>query len=491
MKVKLNLNPLPKIRDMFVALKSKLADFVSTVGRKIVAVLYLRGIARFFKRSTRGVLDFFGSITDGVKRFCRGGSRLVHRCINAVKDFLGDFTANVKRIPRHVARILRAILSWRPPQRTWTLLISLIAMGLGGLLIFGPAQELATGKSFRPQDLVTVGWLLAGIGMLLGGMGVFLQTSSYRRYFAVAFVCSLPVAGAFGYRTLLYAQKLRTAEGADHKVLRDLVSGGVQLSAFFLGVAVLLFFLLRTRLLKSMMCYGGPGAMGSSAVGAVQGSALAYLVWHLFRWLGFVNDIGWFVQAVYAVPIEYFVGGGLFLGALINGYFGFRRKTKPAEPLAGGTTGAVVGCGAGYLAWILCQWLGSAKGIAWCATLVKSSRIEYFLGGGALLFCAVAVYRGLRAGGGGPAGWKPRAQTSRGTRTAQRTVSTATRAAVSSGTRSAFGSGTQLSGTRSPGTQSPGTQSPGTQSPGTQSSGTQSSGTVSQSTIDTLDDMFD
>ncbi|MHC5072381.1 MAG: hypothetical protein ACYTGO_18045, partial [Planctomycetota bacterium] len=455
------------------------------------AVLCLRGIARFFKRSTRGVLNFFGGITDRVKRFFRACSRLVRRCADAVKDFLSDFTANVKRIPRHVARILRAILSWRPPRRTWTLLIALVAMGLGGFLIEGPAKELATGKSFRLQDLVTIGWLLAGLGMLLGGMGVFLQTSSYRRYFALAFLCSLPVAGVIGYQALLRAQEMRLAEGADRETLQTWVSGLVQLAGVFLGVAALAFFFLRTRLLKSMMCYGGPGAMGSGAVGAVQGGALAYLAWHVFRWLGFVKDIGWFVQAVYAVPIEYFVGGGAFLGALINGYFGFRRKTRPAEPAEGGVIGALVGSGAGYLAWILCQWLGKTKGIAWCATVVNDTRMEYFIGGGALLFCAVAVYRGYaaRRGGGGPAGWRPRASTSTGTRTARPTVSSATRAAVSSGTRSARTPGTGpvvRSGTRpsvGSGTQpsvGSGTQpSSGTQSSvgsGTQpSSGTQSS----------------
>jgi hypothetical protein len=344
---------------------------------------------------------------------------------------------------------------------------------------------------------------------------VFLQTTSFRRYFAAALVCVLPVACAFGYQTLIYAQKLRLAEGAPREKLTRLVSGGVQLTVLFFGIGILLFFFVRTRILKNMMCYGGPGAFGSAAVGAVQGGALAFLTWHVFRWLGFVKDIGWFVQAVYAVPIEYFVGGGALLGALINGYFGFRRKTPPPEPVSGAATGLLVGSGVGYLALILCRWLATAKGVAWCAKVLRTEYVNYyFVGGGALLFASVAVFRGLRARRG-PAGWKPRT-TSAGTRPA---VSSATRAAVSSGTRpagtpgtrsafgtgtrSAYGSGTrsagtQSAGTRSAGTQSAGTQSAGTQSAGTQSAGTQSSGTQSSGTqssssltaID-VDDLFD
>jgi len=501
MKVKVNVNVLPKIRDMLVGLKDKLVDFVSALGRKIVAVLYLRGIVRFFKRSARGVLDFFGNITDRVKAFVRACSRLVRRCVDAVKDFLSDFTANVKRIPRHLARLLRAVLSWRPPQRTWTLLISLGSMYLGWFLIKGPATKLATGTSFDWETLLTVGWLFTGLGMLLAGMGVFLQISSYRKYFWVGLVCSVPVACVIGYQTLLRAQEMRLAEGVDRETLERWVSGLVQVTSVFLGTAVLAFFCLRTRLLRSMMCYGGPGTVGSAAFGAVQGATLAYLVWVGFRWLGFVKDIGWFVNTVLEYPVDLYIGCGAVLGALISGYFGFRRRLQPTEPVTGGVNGLLVGSGAGYLTWILFQWLYTTKQMAWCKTVLDSSRIEYFIGGGALLFCAVAVFRGVRAQrSGAPSGWKPRA-TSGGTRTARPTVSSATRTAVSSGTRSpgtrpvagggtrsAYGSGTQSAGTQSAGTQSSGTQSSGTQSSGTQSSGGQSSGSLTA--ID-VDDLFD
>ena len=281
--------------------------------------------------------------------------------------------------------------------------MSVVAMAVGAGLVVGPARSLATGETFHWLARVALGGqLLTGLVTLLAGMGIFLLMPSYRRFLQLAFVGSVAPAGAFIYQTILYAQKMRLASAENQELYALKVSGGVQISLMFLGVFGLLFYLLRTRRLKSMLCYGGPGALGSSAVGAVMGGSLAYLAWLLCRYLGFSKDIGWSVKAINAVTVDYFVLFGALLGALAYGYIGWRRpQTRLVRgPVAGGAIGLAVGSGLGYGAWWLCRWLGYTKGIAWFATVLRGSRMEYFIAGGALLLAAVSIYRGMKGGGG-------------------------------------------------------------------------------------------
>jgi hypothetical protein len=329
-------------------------------------------------------------------------------------------------------------------------------------------------------------------------MGVFLRAPSHRRYLQLAFVASFAPAGAFIYQTVIFAQKMRIATPENYDLYSRKVSGGVWVSLLFLGVTVLLVYLLRTRRLKSLRCYDGAGALGGAAMGAVSGGSLAYLTWLLFRWLGFSKDIGWFVKAIYAVSVDYFVAGGALLGALLYGYLGHRRaQSRPSPgPWAGGATGAATGSALGYGAWWLCVWLGHTKGIEWFAVVVRDSRMEYFIAGGALLLAGLAIYRAVRGGGGGSSYGAPRSRPvqrtpapSAGTpsagiaRAATRPAAPGTRGTRgTSGTRGTRGTrGTSGVGTRSAGLSAPAAPTPGTS--GTSgTSGTGGPGTPGTST---------
>ncbi len=217
MKVKFNV--LGKVRAMLGATGDKLVAFKDAVISKIVAILCLRGIAR-------GVKSFFA----GVKSFLAGIKHWLGRVVGHVQDFLGDITGHLKRIPYHLQAAVTAVISWRPPARTWTLLMSVVAIGVGAGLVVGPARSLATGETFHWLARVALGGqLLTGLATLLAGMGILLLMPSYRRFLQLAFVGSVAPAGAFIYQTILYAQKMRLASPENQDLYALKVSGGVQL----------------------------------------------------------------------------------------------------------------------------------------------------------------------------------------------------------------------------------------------------------------------
>jgi hypothetical protein len=129
------------------------------------------------------------------------------------------------------------------------------------------------------------------------------------------------------------AVKMRTASESVRAQLEPWVSGGVQLSLIFLAVTGFLVFLLRFRCLKSLACSGAilsgrAGPVIGGALGAAVGSGMGYLVWLLFRWLGFSKGIQWFSDSLYMVRVDYFVAIGALLGATLFGYLAQKRRAK-------------------------------------------------------------------------------------------------------------------------------------------------------------------
>ena len=260
--------------------------------------------------------------------------------------------SNVRALPQHLKRAAKAIWRFRPPERLWTLFLAVVAVALGAFLVIAPAKDLATGRSFGFQALISFCWLFTGLATFAGGMGIFLRLPSIRLLFKIAFTCSLPVAGAFAYRTVTFALKMRTGSESDRELLEPYVSAGVQLSAFFIGTSIFLFFLLHSKGLKGLHCSGGVlagryGWLIRGVVGAAMGSGAGYVVWVVFRWVSdpanaltkdVLEDIEWIDKAIVLVPIEFFLAGGALLGAVVAiTVFWFRIRHRPSRQPAAPT----------------------------------------------------------------------------------------------------------------------------------------------------------
>ncbi len=258
----------------------------------------------------------------------------------AIKAFAAAKTAGVRARMR---RAVAAVVGYRPSDRGWTWIVATLAVALGAFLVIAPARELATGRAFSLQTLLTLCWLATGSSMLAGGVGIFLRMPSFRKFLMVAFICSLPLPAAFIFRTMALTVRMRSASPSSRGNLETWISGGVQLSLFFLAVSGFLFFLVRFKHLKSLRCSGaalasrgGPVIVGG--VGAAVGGAAGYLFWLLFRWLGFSQGISLFSESVYAVRVDYFVVIGAFLGASIFVYRAVRRRANLRGPTTPGPT---------------------------------------------------------------------------------------------------------------------------------------------------------
>lgn len=227
----------------------------------------------------------------------------------------------LKRIPETLSDAAMAVLRYRPSDRTWTVLLALLAIPLGGFLIYAPARELATGKDFGLEALLTLTWLATGGMTLAGGLGILFRVGPFHKFLIAAFAFSLPLPVAFIYRTFILAVKMRSSPPAMQKTLEPWVSGGVQVSLFFLAVSAFLFFMFRCRQVRDLSpgsvldSRAGPviGAMFGSAIGA----GVGYLAWLLLRWLGSTQGIELFRGWVTTIPVDYFVAGAAFLGATI------------------------------------------------------------------------------------------------------------------------------------------------------------------------------
>jgi len=236
-----------------------------------------------------------------------------------VADYLEPVLDHLKAIPPFFRRLGAKLARLKPPERVWTFLMGVVALAVGGILVVAPARELATGKNFDLRSLITLAWLLTGLGTLAGGLGILFKLRSFRWQLQLAFITSVPLAGAFVYRTVSLAMKMRKASGSTREVLETWVSGGIQLSAFVVGVSIYLFFLINSGPLKRLyLSVGRSRPMVSAIVGAVFGCGFGFLVWIVFRWLGFFQNIEWFIDVVYQFPVEHFICGGAILGAAVS-----------------------------------------------------------------------------------------------------------------------------------------------------------------------------
>ena len=287
----------------------------------------------------------------GAAAWCRarvvGFKNLVVATTVGPRGLFGGPLRLLRNLPTLSKRAGAALLGARPSERAWTLLVGVIALVLGGFLVRAPARELATGKDLGLAALLTLSWLATGSALLAGGLGIILRLPSYRRFLKLGLVCSLPMPAAFGYQTFKMAVKMRSASESVRAQLEPWVSGGVQLTLFFLAVTAFLIFLLRFRLLRFLPCSGAilssrAGPVIGGALGAAVGSGVAYLVWLLFRWLGFSQGIQWFSDSVHAIPVDYFVACAALLCAMLFAYRAHRRRARrgrfvtqaPAQALA-------------------------------------------------------------------------------------------------------------------------------------------------------------
>lgn len=234
---------------------------------------------------------------------------------------------HLKAIPAFLKRLGEKVARYRPPERVWTVLLGVVALAAGGILVVAPARELATGKNFDLRSLITLVWLLTGLGTLAGGLGILFKLRSFRWQLQLAFVASVPLAGAFIYRTVSLAMQMRKASGSTREVLETWVSGGIQLSAFVVGVSLYLFLLINSGPMKRLYLSADRSRpMVSAIVGAVFGCGFGFLVWIVFRWLGFFRNIEWFIDVVYQFPVEYFICGGAILCAGVSALVSLFRK---------------------------------------------------------------------------------------------------------------------------------------------------------------------
>ena len=258
------------------------------------------------------------------------------RTLGPVKALAAAKTAGIRARTR---RAVSAVFRFRPSDRAWTFLVATVTVALGAFLVIAPARELATGRAFSLQSLLTLCWLATGSSMLAAGVGIFLRMASFRRFLKIAFVCSLSLPIAFIYRTMALAVRMRTASPEARGDLETWISGGVQLSLFFLAVSGFLLFLLRFKRLRSLQCSGaamasraGPVIVGGA--GAAVGTAAGYLIWLLCRWLGFSQGLDFFGATVRAVRVDYFVIIGALLGASLFVFLTLRRRSKRRGPSA-------------------------------------------------------------------------------------------------------------------------------------------------------------
>lgn len=258
------------------------------------------------------------------------------RTLGPVGALVAAKTAGVRA---RMGRAVGAVVSFRPSERAWTFIVGTVAVALGAFLVIAPARELATGRAFSLQSLLTLCWLATGSSMLAAGVGIFLRMPSFRRFLKIAFACSLPLPIAFIYRTMALGVRMRTASPTERGDLETWISGGVQLSLFFLAVSGFLFFLLRFNRLRSLQCSGaamasraGPVIVGG--VGAAVGTAAGYLIWLLCRWLGISQGLSFFSATVRAVRVDYFVIAGAFIGASLFVFRTVRRRAKRRGPSA-------------------------------------------------------------------------------------------------------------------------------------------------------------
>lgn len=228
----------------------------------------------------------------------------------------------LRGVQRRLASAARVVAGIRLAPRTWTVLMALVAVPLGAFLLVGPLRELATGRSLGPRSLLTLCWLVTGAATLAAGIGILLRARPYRKLLVVAFACSLPLPVAFAYRTIALAVKMRSSTGSTQARIEPFVSGGVQLSLFFIAVSVFLLFLLRFRHLRALQCspsvlQGRAGPYVGAGIGAAAGTACGYLVWLLSRFLGYELDIQVLRDVVDVFQIEYFAVTGAVLGAIV------------------------------------------------------------------------------------------------------------------------------------------------------------------------------
>ena len=123
-----------------------------------------------------------------------------------IRAFAAAKTAGVRARMR---RAVGSVFYFRPSGRGWTWIVATLAVVLGAFLVIAPARELATGRAFSLQTLLTLCWLATGSSMLAGGVGIFLRMPSFRKFLKVAFICSLPLPAAFIYRTMALAVRMR------------------------------------------------------------------------------------------------------------------------------------------------------------------------------------------------------------------------------------------------------------------------------------------
>lgn len=216
---------------------------------------------------------------------------------------------------------LRAVWRWRPSARAWTVVAAAVTVPIGALLTVTPVRELASGRSAGLEEIVTFAWLCTGAATLVGGLGILCRAPSFRRALRLAFLTSLALPAAFGWRTADLLQKWWAAEQpAAQQKLEPWVWGGLQVTLLFLGLSVFLWFLPRLRPLRTLQCTGslvaGPiGQVVGPGIGAAIGAGAGFALWRVCRWLGAVQDLAFFERVVRAVRVEAFVVTGAALGA--------------------------------------------------------------------------------------------------------------------------------------------------------------------------------
>jgi len=284
---------------------------------------------RFALASYRSkVSSFFGSIMSTITGSFIGAP------LAKVKAFLTNISQFLKRL---VTDFLRFSLS----DRLRTLILGILAVLVGAVLVIAPAKQLAMGKTFGLQTLIMLVWLLTGVGTMATGTGILLRLRLYRWSLKLAFACSLPLAGAFLYRTAILIFKMRQASGAARDVFKPWISGGILLSAITIGVSVFLFYLLRAKSLKQLQCSVGVltgrlGPLFSGFGGAVIGCGVGLLVWFLLRGLGLYMNFQWSIDAVILFPVEYFIAGGALICGILGTLVGYSRKSRPGFRAQGG-----------------------------------------------------------------------------------------------------------------------------------------------------------
>jgi hypothetical protein len=229
------------------------------------------------------------------------------------------------------------------------LVAGLLTVPLGGYLMVAPVRVLARLADIRALDLnslLTATGLLAGVATLTAGLGMLFCAPSFRRMLWLSLLCSLALAGAFGYRAETLMQGMQGAGAAAHRTPDPEVDGGIQQMLLSLGLSAYLGALLWLRPLRRLPCNtpllrGRAGILLAPCYGGAFGMGVGYSLWLGLLHFAERDDMQFLRRVLGFVRVEHLAYGCGTLGALWFLRRWWRRRDTTGKALRQGQNAAL------------------------------------------------------------------------------------------------------------------------------------------------------